>query len=327
MRNKLVRSIIALCAGVTIATVATAQPNNRLFRMPEYIDPPGWSLGINLGMTDLWGDVGTKSPIDHYNNDKYWDRPKFMGGLYARYQAHPAVGIRLGVNYGTLYASDNFNYSKAKKASSVEDDAYQRYVRNLNVKTIVWESQLLFEINLRRFNLESPAAGKHFNPYITLGIGAYHFKAKGEFTDRTSGKTQWMDLRDLNLEGQGFANYAGAPAQYSPWQVNIPLGFGLRWDIGRQLGLGVEYMYRYCFTDYLDNVSDRYIDPTLFDQNLSPDKAGAARQMYDKSYEIDPNIKHSAGEKRGNSSVKDGYSTISINFYYKVKSRKTPWWY
>lgn len=326
MRKRLVRSIIALYAGVAIATVATAQ-TNRLFRMPEYIDPPGWSLGINLGMSDLWGDVGTKSMIDHYTNDKYWSRPKFMGGLYGRYLPHPALGIRLGVNFGTLYASDDFNYSKAKKATSIEDDAYQRYARNLNAKTRIWEGQLLFEINLRRFNLESPAAGKHFNPYIALGVGVFNFKAKGEYTDPKNGKTQWIDLDELDLEGQGFSNYDKAPKKYSRWQMNVPLGLGLRWDIGRQLGLGVEYMYRFCFTDYLDNVSENYIDPKLFDQNLEPDKAAIARQMYDKSYEIDPNYKHAAGEKRGNNSVKDGYSTISINFYYKVKSRKTPWWY
>lgn len=326
MRKRLVRSIITLCVGIGAATFATAQ-TNRLFHMPEYVDPPGWSVGVNMGMSDLWGDVGTKSIVDHYNNDKYWDNPKFMGGLYARYMPHPAFGVRLGVNFGTLYASDNWNYSKAKKATSIEDESYQRYMRNLNVKNTVWEGQLLFEINLRRFNLEGNKFQKRFNPYITLGVGAFHFKSKGEYVNTVTGQTQWVDLYNLNLEGQGFANYADAPKKYSQWQMNVPLGLGLRWDVGRKLAIGVEYMYRYCFTDYLDNVSDKYIDPSLFDQNMNQRDAATARAMYDKSYLIDPNASHAAGQKRGNPAVKDGYSTFSINFYYKIKEKQSPWWY
>lgn len=327
MRKKLLRSIITLCFGMTMAAVGTAQTNH-LYRMPEYVEPPGWSIGMNIGMTDLWGDVGTKSVIDHYNNDKYWSSPKFMGGLYGRYTAHPALGLRMGVNFGTLYASDNFNYTKAKKAESIEDDAYQRYFRNLNVKTNVWEGQFLFEINPRRFNVMSHGAGSHFQPYLLLGVGGFHFRAKGELVDPTNGRTQWVPLDKLNLEGQG-GTFADAPKKYSQWQMNVPLGLGIRWDIGRQLGLGIEYMYRYCFTDYLDNVSGNYVDPAYFSANLNNENGDAARAaaLADKSYLLNPSAKHSAGEKRGNNSVKDGYSTISINFFYKVKSRKTPWWY
>jgi opacity protein-like surface antigen len=326
MRKTLVRSIITLCAGLATATMVKAQDPkpNRLFRMPAYVDPPSWSIGINVGMSDLWGDVGTKSIIDHYVNEQYWSNTKFMGGLYGRYMPHPALGIRLGVNYGMLYASDKLNEDKAKKASSIEDDSYQRYLRNLNVKTRIWETQLLFEINLRRFNVESDAARKHFNPYIAVGVGGYNFKAKGEFLNEATGVRRWIDLDKLNLEGQGTPN---GPAKYSQWQVNVPLGLGLRWDIGRQLGLGVEYMYRYCFTDYLDNVSANYVDPNLFGNGIPTTDVSASRAMFDKSWEIDKNITHQPGEKRGNSAVKDSYSTISINFYYKIKSRKSPWWY
>ena len=325
MRKRLVRSIITLCVGIGAATFATAQ-TNRLFHMPEYVDPPGWSVGINMGMSDLWGDVGTKSVVDHYKNDQYWKNTKFMGGLYGRYMPHPALGIRLGVNFGTLYAADNFNYTKAKKADNIESDAFQRYLRNLDVKSTVWEGQLLFEINVRRFNLEGNTFQKRFNPYIALGVGGFHFKSKGQYTNVITGQTQWVDLDKLNLEGQG-STAAGAPKKYSQWQMNVPLGIGLRWDVGRKLALGVEYMYRYCFTDYLDNVSGKYVDPSEYDQNLNARDAATAKAMSDKSYLIDPNAKHTPGQLRGNPAVKDGYSTFSINFYYKIKEKQSPWWY
>ena len=36
-----------------------------------YIEQRGFSLGVNMGQADLWGDVGTKSVMDHYTNDVY----------------------------------------------------------------------------------------------------------------------------------------------------------------------------------------------------------------------------------------------------------------
>jgi len=328
MRKTLLRTLLSFVAALSVSSSAIAQEHkNRLFHTPEFVEPPGFAVGMNIGLTDLWGDIGTKSSIDHYNNEKYWNSPKFMGGLYVRYTPHPALGLRLGVNYGTLYSSDNFNLTKAKKAGSIEDDAYQRYLRNLNVKTNVWEGNLLFEINPYRIgNLEGKLAKKHFQPYALLGIGGFHFRPKAEFTDLSSGRKQWIDVSKLHLEGEGF-NYPDAPKEYSLWQMNIPLGLGVRWDIGRQLGLGLEYMYRYTFTDYLDGVSDRYIDPALYDANLSPKDAATAKALADKSYLINKDTKHAPGELRGNKAVKDGYSTISLTFFYKVKSRKTPWWY
>jgi hypothetical protein len=109
--------------------------------------------------------------------------------------------------------------------------------------------------------------------------------------------------------------------------MSVPLGLGVRWDIGQQLGLGIEYLYRYCFTDYLDGVSGTYIDPAYFDANLSPKEAAIARDMHDKSWIINNTTSHAPGELRGNKAVKDAFSTVSITFFYKIKSRIRPWWY
>src|ERR1044072_7783760 len=100
MRNRLVRSLLTICLGASLLPAADAQiKREKKYRDPDYAEPPGWSVGMNIGMSDLWGDVGTKSLIDHYYNDEYWHSPKFMGGIYARYRAAPALAIRLGVNH------------------------------------------------------------------------------------------------------------------------------------------------------------------------------------------------------------------------------------
>src|ERR1043165_3981448 len=171
MRIPLLRSIIAsACIAVAAMPVAHAQQKWTRYRAPEFAERPGWSVGMNVGLSDLWGDVGTKSPIFHYGNSKYWESPHFMGGVFARYALHPGFVFRMAVNYGTVYANDNWNYDLAKNASNTEEDAYQRYFRNLDVKTNIWEGNIMFEINPRRLgNLESKGAKKRMQPYLLVG--------------------------------------------------------------------------------------------------------------------------------------------------------------
>lgn len=312
-------SIMALC--ITVAAPPSAKAQG-----PIYIEPPGFALGTNFGLSDLWGDVGTKSVLDHYFNGKYFKEPCFMAGIFVRYSVHPSVALRLGINYGTLYATDSWNEKGFEKSTSINDDAYQRYVRNLNVKSNIWEGNLLFEIDPFRFGLESKLARKRFQPYLLAGVGGFHFKPTGEYRSRTGESgTKWVKLNDLHTEGQGF-DFNGAPERYELWQVNVPLGIGFRWDIGYQLSLGIEYLYRYCFFDYLDDVSGNYVDPRFFEANITSPNAATARDMYDKSWLIDPSITHTPGDVRGNSAVNDGYSTISVSFFYKLKRRADHWW-
>jgi hypothetical protein len=266
-----------------------------------------------------------------------------MGGVFARYAMHPGLVLRMGVNYGSVYANDNFNLDKARDAATIEDDAYQRYSRNLDVKSNIWEGNLLLEINPRRIgNLERAGAKKRMQPYVLIGGGGFHFRPKGTYTargtdGRPTGNSREVDLYDLNLEGNGvqmpdaLALSLGftRPAKYSLWVPQACIGFGLRWDVADQLSLGIEYLYRYTFTDYLDNVSGFYVDPRLFDYQHqdNPGRAAMAKDMYDKSWQINMESKHTVGEFRGNSTIPDGYSTIAISFYYRVKSKKSPWWY
>jgi opacity protein-like surface antigen len=315
----MLRCLLAGCISVAAMPAAQAQT-------PSYVEPSGFSLGMNIGLSDLWGDVGTQSPIDHYANERYWEKAHFMGGMYIRYSAHPALAFRLGANYGTLYANDDFNYTKAQKAATIEDDAYQRYLRNQKVRANVWEPNFMIELTPFRFSPESKLSRRRMQPYLMAGFSFFHFKPQGEYVNRITRQTQWMDLRDLHLEGEGF-KIEGAPEQYELWQYAVPLSLGVRWDIGENLGLGVEYTYRMTFTDYLDGVSDRYIDPALFDLYLPEAKAVAARDMYDRSWLINEGASHMPGELRGNKSVNDGFSTISVTLFYRFTRRLIPWWF
>ncbi len=347
MRKSFLHSLIAgVCLVAVAAPVAQAQQKWTRYRAPEFVERPGWSLGMHFGLSDLWGDVGTKSPLDHYANKHYWGSPHFMGGVFARYALHPGFVLRGSIDYGSVYANDNWNENKSDKATSPDDIAFQRFSRNLDVQSNIWEGNILFEINpLRLGNLEKHSAKKRMQPYILLGGGYFHYRAKGTYVPRGSdgrpnGQGRRVDLDNLYLENQGpqspevdsMLTAAGLTLPTGPTKMWVPQvcgGIGVRWDLADQVSLGIEYLYRYTFTDYLDNVSGTYVDPRVFDiiHHDDPEKAQMAKDMYDKSWILDKDATHKPGDLRGDASTKDAYSTLSISVFFRLKTKRVPWWY
>lgn len=289
-----------------------------------------------MGQTDIWGDVGTKSVIDHYTNDVYtkdvFKNMRFMGGMFLRYTYVPGISFRWGVNYGSLYATDEWNREKALKATNIQDDSYQRYLRNLDIKTNIWETNLLFEFSpFRLSNWEFGALAKsRVQPYLLLGASGFYFNPRGTYKDLTTGVEKEVDLQPLRTEGQNFT----APGQTFPKGYNLFSyaavgGIGVRFEIGRALGLGLEYQLRYTFTDYLDDVSGQYIDPLFHETAFlnKGNKSALAQKMADRSNEIIPGYKHPAGSFRGNPDKNDMFSSLSIMFFWKINKRMTPWWH
>ena len=128
MQARFTRNLLMLCIGIAIAITSGAQNAARI-----YVEPDGWSIGSTLGESDLWGNVGTKSILQHYTNSKYFNRMGFMGGLFGRYTVHPCFSIRVGLNYGQLYATDKWNYDQAKNSGTEGTDAYQRYAQHRGI--------------------------------------------------------------------------------------------------------------------------------------------------------------------------------------------------
>lgn len=323
MRNKVICTLISSVFALGFANSAKAQPNK------DYIERSAWSLGINIGNSDLWGDIGTQKVMDHYMNDNYSKHMRPMVGLFSRYTFHPALVFRAGLSYGMLSAADNMNVNLAKKSQKYESDEVQRYQRNLDVRVNIWEADLMFEINPLRIAPKSRIAHMAFQPYLLAGIAGYHFQSKGKYINKNgagASNGQWVSLYELHIEGDGFEG-PNMPKKYSQWQMAIPLGIGVKWDLSPRMGMGIEYLYRYCQTDYLDGVSQKYIDPSLYTKNgLTDQNAIIAAAMSDKSWALDPTKTHKAGEMRGNNSGPDAYSTISISLFYKFKNRAIPWW-
>ncbi|NCX95038.1 MAG: hypothetical protein EBX41_01265, partial [Chitinophagia bacterium] len=252
---------------------------------------------------------------------KYLDKVAFNGGMYGRYTIHPALSLKFGLGFGSFYASDEWNFDLAKKAKTQGEDAYQRYARAIKSKAYIFESMLLFEFSPFRYNPESRKAHRRGQPYIGAGVGYFHF----EPYSNVAMSNTFVKTFPLKIEGNGFGD--SFPKSYSLWQPSIPFVVGYRWDIGEHLNLGIEYCYRKTFTDYLDGVSGKYIDPAEYSKHLSANEAANARDVQDKAIYSIYTQPHTPGQMRGNPADKDAYGSFNITFYYKVFTRTKEWWH
>ncbi len=292
-----------------------AQDASRVF-----VEQTGWSIGWNLGTTDMWGDVGTKNPIEHYINGKYFDKVVAMGGMFGRYTIHPALAVRMGASYGTLYATDAWNERLMKLDKLIGGDAYQRWARQQDSKPDVFENTLLLEFTPFRLNAEKRRAGAAGQLYFGLGISYFYFIPKSSVGQ--SGV--FVNTYDYHLEGEGFGD--SFPKQYSRWAFAIPMVVGYRFDLGKHINLGFEFNFRKTFTDHLDGVSGKYITYDEYKKHLSAEDAWTAFQVADKSPFWRTDHPHTHGENRGTGTGSDNYSSFNIVLYYKLHQTDQRWW-
>ncbi len=67
--------------------------------------------------------------------------------------------------------------------------------------------------------------------------------------------------------------------QYKLVQLAIPFGIGARYRLNQVFDISMEFGIRYTFTDYLDDVSQNYVDLIVF----NGDNADLPRYMSDRS--------------------------------------------
>ncbi len=196
---------------------------------------------------------------------------------------------------------------------NVKETAIGRYNRNLSFRSPIREANLLLEFHpvdfFRVFDPDGiPPA---FSPYIIGGVGYFHFNPQANLNG------QWIDLRPLHTEGEGFSEYPDSKV-YSLNQINFSYGIGIGYEITAHWNVRLEYLTRILNTDYLDDVHGKYIDPSVFSKYLTGNDLTNALLL---NRRIRPEAKpdqttQSPGSIRGNSSNNDSYFTISFKVGY-----------
>lgn len=182
-------------------------------------------LGILGGVSLYSGDLSEDEFGLYFENLK----PAF--GLFGRFNLNNTLALRLGVSHGQVQEESPIRGS----------DDYKR-----NFRSNITEFALTAEVNLFRI-------GRTTNfqvvPFI-FGGGAFF-----NFRPETLYDGNWVELQPLGTEGQGLPGYE---APYSLTQLAIPVGLGVKLDMGNW-AMSFEFGGRKLFTDHLDDISNRNV--------------------------------------------------------------------
>ena len=265
-----------------------------------------WELGLNFGPSFFLGDLGGNSGKGTNDiKDVNLEFTKMMKGVFVTAYPKGWLGIRLAADVTYLEGSDDI-------ITTTGIDELYRKQRNLDFKSTVLEGYValeLFPTMLFRRNTEYEPK---LRPYGLIGVGVFHFNPKGSLTDAAGNKT-WYELKQLRTEGQGMSEYPNSKP-YKLTQINIPIGAGLKYYASERVNLSTEILYRKTFTDYIDDVSGKYIDAKNFSKYLSASDAALATKLSDKVIPIiyPGQGRFPAGNQRGDTKNGDTYFSLVL---------------
>jgi len=91
------------------------------------------------------------------------------------------------------------------------------------------------------------------------------------------------------------------------------MGFGVKYYVSDKVNLGLEFLYRKTFTDYIDDVSTTFVDPAVLAANLPSGTATIATAMSNKSpLQGIPGSNYNPGDKRGDPTQNDAFFTLAL---------------
>lgn len=263
-----------------------------------------WEVGMNFGPSFFLGDLGGNSGKGTNNiKDVNLEFTKMMKGIFVTMYPKNWFGLRLAVDVTYLEGDDAV-------INTTGLDELWRKQRNLDFKTTVLEGYVALEIFPTMLFARDNEFEARLRPYGLAGIGVFHFNPRGSLTD-AAGNKSWYYLHPLRLEGQGMPEYPYSQP-YKLTQIMIPIGAGLKFYASDRINFGAELLYRKTFTDYIDDVSTKYIDPANYTKYLSAQEASLAYKLSDKAKGIIyPGMtRYPAGTQRGDLKNVDTYFSM-----------------
>jgi hypothetical protein len=250
-----------------------AQPGYRVF---DFVDPSlkTFTVSGQLGVASYFGDL---CPTED---------------CYTKVNRSAGIGVNLRMND---YFFFNFNALHYRiSGSDALSGNESRLRRNLSFRADNYEFSLVGNFEFLNYNTFRYLTRKEFP------ISVFSFIGFGITTNNPEAlyKGNYVKLRPLMTEQVSYS--AVAPV--------IPFGLGVGYKLNDKFSFSFTSGYRYCFSDYLDDISTSYAD-----QNSFSDPVAFALQY-----------RGPAGKTgtRGNPKSKDGYFIMSVKAEYKIPNMK-----
>ncbi len=236
-----------------------------------------WKVNLFGGFSNYIGDLQSHSYTTQQSNGSF--------GAGLQYDLSGHFSVLSNLTYGRVSAADGYS-----------DEAVLR-ARNLNFETVIGEWNLLLEYNLLDLR------DHRLTPYVFAGVAVYHFNP---YSYDTLGHKVY--LRPLSTEGEGLSQYPDRKP-YALTQMAIPFGGGIKFRVSDRVTIAYEIGLRKLFTDYLDDVSTRYVDRAT----LLAAKGPEAVEMAYRGNQLEGGSAYpNEGAIRGASKYKDWYYMSGI---------------
>ncbi|PCH99249.1 MAG: hypothetical protein COB85_00255 [Bacteroidetes bacterium] len=276
--------------------------------------------GIKLGAANYLGEMGGTSkegkgtPAKGFISDLRFDKTRYCFGAWVRYKVHPLLSVK--ANLGVI---------RITGADSLSDYA-NRKGRNLSFRNDLVELNAQFEYNFYTAQ-DITSRGKtrmDFGTFVFIGGGMFWNNPKAKYEGK------WVALQPLGTEGQGRIqkeNNKGEMEDFKKYKRIVAMlhgGLGLHYTIKRKYRIGWETAVRYTFTDYIDDVSDRYAPAGTFDSDAdskAEDLANNSDYADVMTNGVVQPSQYSPGSLRGNPKKNDWYMTMEFTFGYVVRGK------
>lgn len=274
------------------------------------------AVGFSIGTSNFMGDLGGSRNIGRpfiYDLDIQATRPAIS--VFYKYHLNPFISFKGEFAFTQLVGDDAFN-----KAEFFEDRSYTRRYRNLNFRSPVISLGAMAELTL--YNYEPGNIDNYkVAPFVGIGGGMFWFDPRTD--DPLNGNR--VRLQPLGTEGQGLD---GFNKKYSLFQPQLLGSAGIKFNAGPMLAMTIEVIYHQTFTDYIDDVSQKFVDPAIFFANYDPATAALVSRLHNRSGELglppDPALTKITrpGEIRGDETDRDQFFRVQASFMVLLGVKK-----
>jgi hypothetical protein len=229
------------------------------------------------------------------------------GPLYSKEEANNSHSFGLSYSFNKSWIIKG-QYTRTKLEGSDKYATNQGLInRNLHFWAPINEYSTTLQYHfLPTFDITS----NHLSPYITVGMGIFHFKPHALYEGKN------YELQPMSTEGQGLPGNTSAPYQLS--ETNIQIGAGIRIKLTKSLSITLSSILRRLTTDYLDDVSGSYYN---INQLAIYNGVTAAKLAY-RSGELSNDLPETVdGLARGNPNNNDSYIIHQITFAYSLYTK------
>ncbi len=255
-----------------------------------------WDAGVNTGAANYLGDIGGNALTRRdFVSDMKLVETRMAAGTFVRYRIMHDVSIQGNLDWARIAGDDKLSSNPARNA------------RNLSFRNDLFEltaqaQYVFYEVNDLGHTYRYRNS---FRAYVGLGAGAVYHNPKAELNG------DWIALRPLETEGKKYSKVAAV----------IPATAGFYFTLNKHLRIGWSMTWRTTFTDYLDDVSTRYVDPSTL-------KSPAAVALANRTNELDhvsPAFAENftPGNKRGDPTHNDSYLTSTVDMSYVIRGHSS----